>query len=166
MTNACSTYSPWECSPSYEQKYAEDRDHVARLLAEWGCQRNTDWPQRAQVSDLSLVHITPSWANIFVRIGKAGITHNVDRAQLVQAFPDISFPNQGFFDTYFVEHLYGNVQFGKLPTLSAYVMLTTDVLHAKLGCNHQGASIISDEYSVKVWECPRCEARWGQDRGD
>lgn len=169
MTATINTYTPWECSAAFEQKYAEDREFVARMLQDWGCRRNTDWPARAAVSDVAIVPATAHWLPaIFRRSGMAGIHHNVD-SKLIRQHVDTAFPNKGISDVYFVEQLYGNVQHGRIPTLAAYIPLHSPALGIyciKLGCNHQGASIIKDEINVRTWHCPRCDATWGEDRGD
>lgn len=167
------SYTHWECSSSYEQHYAKDRSHVAHMLGQFGVNSSNDWPERATVSDISVLSVTESWFHMVVDIGRRGIRQCIHMTDLPLDVREeqTKVRNGGYTpvwqDWYFVERLYGNKMIDRMPTLQAYCPIGKQVMIVTLGCNHHHASVVErPTKNYVIWQCPTCMCRWGVDDGD
>ena len=176
MTNTTRTFTPWECSSSWEQFHAEMRDHVAKQLAAWGVQTGNDWPDRAHIIEASLVSMTPAWFTTIVGLGNRGIRIPIDMKNMpdiVQTTIDAEGQKHWTLDTYWIETQpeQGNKRGRHAPSLTCYIPLLFHVCIVRLGCDH--AHAYSEEHTMKhpiktldKYHCPDCGHEWEVDRGD
>lgn len=152
----------WECSPAFEQHYAEMRHHVAAVLDKWEAGGYNDWPTRARFVSIGQPKMTPAWFNQIVEIGRRGITHSVPAFKLSDAFPNLTW-HPYTHDVHFIEPSHGNVRLGHADELLAYIVCATYVRVVHLGCDHPAPTITKTANCYREYRCDACGFTWGED---
>lgn len=162
MTTTTTTRTPWECTSSFEQHYAEARSHVADLLAEWGSHRNGQWPDDARFVSIGQPKMTTAWFNQIVHLGRAGVTLSIPGWKLTELFPSLSW-EQHTHDVYAVEPSHGNVRKMRAPELMMYVVGIDYVRVIHLGCDHPNPTTTKAGNCYREYNCTACGFSWGED---